>query len=172
MCRWALPIIAAATLSSALGQTTQTVTITSVVPAVLALGIDTTAVSINFVAADYNASTGAATKTVTGANTLTVESNKNWSVNLKANSAAFTFTPSAGDPDPSKPCGNLSWRVSGGPSFTAITTTNAVVKNNGPKGGTATAGNTVAMDYQLTSNLAQDPPGTYQLAIIYTLTAP
>ena len=42
----------------------------------------------------------------------------------------------------------------------------------GNKGGTATSGNTFAMDYQLTSNLSQDPPGTYTLAIVYTLTAP
>src|SRR5256885_1373644 len=52
-----------------------------------------------------------------------------------------------------------------------ITTTNATVKT-GSKGGTATSGNTFIMDYQLTSNLSQDPPGTYTLAIVYTLTAP
>ncbi len=43
---------------------------------------------------------------------------------------------------------------------------------SGNKGGTATTGNTFAMDYQLTSNLSQDPPGTYTLAVVYTLTAP
>ena len=57
--------MAAATLPCALGQTSQTVVISSLVPGVLALGIDIGTVSINFVAADYNASTGAATKTVT-----------------------------------------------------------------------------------------------------------
>ena len=164
-------MIVAASLSSALGQTTQSVTINSTVPAVLALGIDIGTVSINFVAADYNVSTGAATKTLTSANTLTVESNKNWTVNLKANTAAFSFAPSAGDPDPSKPCGNLFYKLSTAGSFTAITTTNAIVKT-GNKGGTATSGNTFIMDYQLTSNLSQDPPGVYQLAIVYTLTAP
>lgn len=171
MCRWALPIIAAATLTSALGQTTQTVTITSTVPQVLALGIDTNAVSINFLSSDYNASTGAATKTVTSANTLSVESNKSWTVSLKANTAAFSFVPSAGDTDPAKPAGNLSYKLSTAGTYTAITTTNATVKT-GSKGGTATSGNTFVMDYQLTSNLSQDPPGTYTLAIVYTLTAP
>lgn len=169
--RWALATIAVATLSSAFGQTTQTVTVTSVVPQVLSLAIDTNAVSIPFLASDYNASTGAATKTVTSANTLSVTSNKSWTVSLKANTAAFSFAPSSGDPDPSKPAGNLSYKVSTAGSFTTITTSNVAVKT-GNKGGTATAGNTFAMDYQLTSNLSQDPPGTYTLAIVYTLTAP
>lgn len=159
------------TLSSGLAQTTQTVTVTSVVPQVLSLAIDTNAVSMSFLSGDYNVSTGAATKTATSANTLSVTSNKSWTVSLKANTAAFSFVPSAGDVDPVKACGNLSYKVSGGPSFTGITTTNASVKT-GSKGGTATSGNTFAMDYQLTSNLSQDPPGTYTLAIVYTLTAP
>ena len=168
---WALTVIAAATVSSAFAQTTQTVTINSTVPQVLALTIDTISVSIPFLTTDYNASTGAATKTVTSANTLSVSSNKSWTVSLKANTAAFSFAPSAGDPDPSKPAGSLSYKVSGGPSFITITTSNVAVKT-GSKGGTATSGNTFAMDYQLTSNLNQDPPGTYTLAIVYTLTAP
>ncbi len=166
-----LTVISAAVLPSAFGQTTQTVTITSTVPQVLSLGVDTNAVSIPFLASDYNTSTGAATKTVASANTLSVTSNKNWTVSLRANTATFAFVPSAGDPDPSKPCGNLSYRVSGGPSFITITTSNVAVKT-GNKGGTATSGNTFAMDYQLTSNLSQDPPGTYTLATVYTLTAP
>lgn len=164
-----LALITATTLSHA--QTTQTVTITSVVPQVLSLGIDTNAVAIPFLSSDYNGSTGAATKTVTNANTLSVTSNKSWTVSLKANTAAFAFTPSAGDPDPSKPAGNLSYKVSTSGSYVAITTSNVTVKT-GNKGGTATVGNSFAMDYQLTSNLSQDPPGTYTLAIVYTLTAP
>ncbi|MBA3832124.1 MAG: hypothetical protein H0X34_09565 [Chthoniobacterales bacterium] len=150
---------------------TATVTVNSTVPQVLSLTIDTVTVSIPFLTTDYNLSTGAATKTVTGANTLSVESNKTWTVSLKANTAAFSFVPSAGDLDPSKACGNLSYKVSGGPSFVPITTSNVSVKT-GPKGGTATVGNSFAMDYQLTSNLSQDPPGAYTLAIVYTLTAP
>jgi hypothetical protein len=173
--RW--PALAALTACAAMvipnvnGQTTQTVTVTSTVPGVLSLGIDTNAVSIPFLAGDYSPSTGLATKVVAGANTLAVTSNKSWTVNLKANTAAFSFVPSAGDPDPAKPAGNFSYKVSTAGAYTAITTSNAVVKT-GNKGGTATAGNTFIMDYQLTSNLAQDPPGTYTLAIVYTLTAP
>ncbi len=166
-----LVLIAAGLLPQAGAQTTQTVTITSVVPQVLSLGIDTNAVTMSFLASDYNPSTGAATKTVTSANTLSVTSNKSWTVSLKANTAAFAFSPSLGDTDPSKPAGNFSYKLSTAGTYTAITTSNAVVKT-GNKGGTSTAGNTFIMDYQLTSNLNQDPPGTYTLAIIYTLTAP
>jgi hypothetical protein len=166
-----LALMGAVAAPRATGQTTQTVTITSVVPQVLSLAIDTNAVSIPFLAGDYNSSTGAATKTVTGANTLSVTSNKSWTVSLKANTAAFSFVPSAGDPDPSKPAGNLSYKLSTAGTYTTITTSNVTVKT-GSKGGTATTGNTFAMDYQLTSNLSQDPPGTYTLAIVYTLTAP
>ena len=164
-------LLIAGTLSQLHAQTTQTVTITSLVPQVLSLGINTNAVTMSFLTTDYNTSTGAATKAVTSANTLSVDSNKNWTVNVKANTAAFAFTPSAGDTDPSKPAGDFSYKLSTAGTYTPITTSNVVVKT-GNKGGTSTAGNTFSMDYQLASNLNTDPPGTYTLAIVYTLTAP
>ena len=164
-------LLIAGTLSQLHAQTTQTVTITSVVPQVLSLGINTNAVTMSFLTTDYNTSTGAATKTVTSANTLSVDSNKNWTLNVKANTAAFAFTPSAGDTDPSKPAGDFSYKLSTAGTYTPITTSNVVVKT-GNKGGTSTAGNSFSMDYQIDSNLNTDPPGTYTLAIVYTLTAP
>ncbi len=166
-----LVIIGVAAVPRAGAQTTQTVTITSVVPQVLALGINANAVTMSFLTTDYNIATGAATKTVTSANTLSVNSNKSWSVNVKANTAAFAFVASAGDPDPSKPCGDFSYKLSTAGIYTPITTSNVLAKN-GNKGGTSTAGNTFIMDYSLNSNLNTDPPGTYTLAIVYTLTAP
>src|ERR1044072_1778510 len=169
--RWpalaALAALAVLFVPNVNSQTTQTVTVTSTVPAVLSLGIDTNAVSIPFRAGDYSPSTVIATKVVAGANTLAVTSNKSWTVSLKANTAAFSFVPSAGDPDPAKPAGNFSYKVSTAGTYTAITASNVAVKT-GSKGGTSTSGNTFVMDYQLTSNLAQDPPGTYTLAIVYT----
>jgi hypothetical protein len=164
-------ILLAALATAAHAQTTQTVTVSSVVPQVLSMTIDTNAVSIPFLSTDYNVSTGLATKTAAAATTLAVTSNKNWTVSVKANTAAFGFTASAGDPDPVKAAGGLSYKVSTAGTYTAITTANVSVKT-GNKGGTATTGNTFALDYQLTSNLSQDPPGTYTLAVVYTLTAP
>lgn len=169
--RLILSVSAALAASHALAQTTQTITVSSSVPQVLALTVDTNTVTMNFVTGDYNATTGAATKTTTSANTFSVSSNKSWTVSVKANTAAFSFTPSLGDTDPSKPAGNLSYKLSTAGTYTALTTTNASVKT-GSKGGTATSGNSFIMDYQLTSNLSQDPPGTYSLAVVYTLTAP
>ena len=158
--RWpvwaALAILAAAAIPHLNSQTTQTVTVTSAVPQVLSLAIDTNAVSMSFLSSDYNSSTGAATKTVTSANTLSVTSNKNWTVSVKANTAAFSFVPSAGDADPSKPAGNFSYKLSAAGTYTAITTAN-VTLTTGNKGGTATAGNSVVLDYRLTSNLANLP---------------
>jgi hypothetical protein len=164
-------IFLAVLATAAPAQTTQTVTISSTVPQVLSMTVDTNAVSIPFLGTDYNVSTGLAMKTAASATTLSVSSNKNWTVSVKANTAAFAFTASAGDTDPVKTAGNLSYKLSTGGTYTAVTTTNATVKT-GNKGGTATSGNTFAVDYQLTSNLSQDPPGTYTLAVVYTLTAP
>ena len=155
----------------AAAQTTQTVTVSSNVPQVLSLSVDTNSVSIPFLTSDYNSATGAATKTSSTANTFSVVSNKSWTVSVKANTAAFSFTPSLGDADPSKPAGNLSYKLSTAGSYTALTTSNATVKT-GSKGGSSTSGNSFSVDYQLTSNLSQDPPGTYSLALVYTLTAP
>ena len=155
----------------AAGQTTQTVTVSSAVPQVLSLSVDTNTVSIPFLTSDYNSASGAATKTSASANTFSVVSNKSWTVSVKANTAAFSFTPSLGDADPSKPAGNLSYKLSTAGTYTTLTTTNASVKT-GSKGGSSTSGNTFSVDYSLTSNLSQDPPGTYTLAVVYTLTAP
>jgi hypothetical protein len=155
----------------AAAQTTQTVTVSSNVPQVLSLSVDTNSVSIPFLTSDYDSASGIATKAAAAANTFSVVSNKSWTVSVKANTAAFSFTPSLGDADPSKPAGNLSYKLSSAGSYTVLTTNNAAVKT-GSKGGSATSGNSFSVDYQLTSNLSQDPPGTYSLAVVYTLTAP
>jgi hypothetical protein len=174
---WLFPIILCAVVfliagvQQTVAQTTQTVTVSSSVPQVLSLSVDTNSVSIPFLTSDYNAATGAATKTSSAANTFSVVSNKSWTVSVKANTAAFSFTPSLGDADPSKPAGNLAYKLSTAGGYTALTTSNATVKT-GSKGGSSTSGNSFSVDYQLTSNLSQDPPGTYSLAVVYTLTAP
>jgi hypothetical protein len=157
--------------SHAMAQTTQTVTVSTAVPQVLSLGINTNTVSIPFLTTDYNSATGVATKTSAAANTFSVVSNKSWTVSVKANTTAFSFTPLLADTDPLKPAGDLSYKVSTAGTYTTLTTTNAAVKT-GSKGGSSATGNSFSVDYQLASYLAQDPPGTYALAVVYTLTAP
>jgi hypothetical protein len=138
--------------------------------AALTLTTNTNSVSIPFVATDYNASTGAAQKTVTSAHTLTITSTSNtWTLSVRAITATFSFAPSLGDPNPNKPASDLAVRApatSG--SFISLTTSNQVL-STGPKSPSA---QTRAIDYRLNSNLSTDPPGTYTISVIYTLTSP
>src|SRR4051794_39582049 len=90
----AVAIAVLACTYDAAAQTAQTVTVSSSVPQVLSLSVNTNSVSIPFVTGDYNTATGAATKTAAAANSFTVVSNKSWTVSAKANTAAFSFTPS------------------------------------------------------------------------------
>ena len=136
----------------------------------LTLKIDTNSVSIPFLATDYNSSTGAAQIIKTTAETLTIKSTSNtWTLNVRALTSTFSFVPSLGDPNPNKPASDLSVRA---PAFSStwlsLATSNQVLAT-GPK----KAGNqTEPLDYRLNSNLATNPPGTYTLSIIYTLTSP
>lgn len=138
--------------------------------ATLTLTTNTNSVSIPFVATDYNASTGAAQIIRTAAQTLTILStSKTWTLSVRALTSTFSFIPSSGDPNPNKPASNLAVRV---PLFssnwTVLTTSNQVLAT-GPKLGTA---QTRPVDYRLNSNLNADPPGSYSISIIYTLTEP
>jgi hypothetical protein len=42
----------------------------------------------------------------------------------------------------------------------------------GSAGGVSTPGNSFSIDYKLATNIAVDPPGSYVLDVVYTLTAP
>lgn len=138
-----------------------------------ALGILTTSsnsVSIPISITDYNVSTGAAQVTKTSAHTITVVSNLlPWTVSVRALSGSFSFAPSLGDANPNKPASSLAVRA---PAISAtwipLSTTSQVL-GTGPQ---SFANQTKSLDYQINSNLATDPPGTYSLAVIYTLTTP
>ena len=53
-------------------------------------------------------------------------------------------------------------------TFLALTTSNQVL-STGPK---SASNQTRALDYRLNSNLNSNPPGTYTISVIYTLTSP
>jgi hypothetical protein len=138
--------------------------------AALTLTTNTNSVSMPFLTTDYNASTGAAQIIKTTAHTLTVTSTTNtWTLSMRALTSTFSFIPSGGDPNPSKPASDLAVRV---PVFSSnwivLTTSNQVIAT-GPKLGSAQAR---ALDYRLNSNLATNPPGSYSISVIYTLTSP
>ena len=137
----------------------------------LTLTTDVTSFTLSFLTTDYNAATGAATITKTSGNTLGVNSFLlGWHVTAKAVTSTFGFTPSAGDANPNKPSSDLSIRQPGyTTTYTALTTTPFTLVT-----GNATFLSTLyyPVDYKLNSNLATDPPGTYTISILFTLTAP
>ena len=83
--------------------------------------------------------------------------------------STFSFTPSLSDPNPNKPATDLAVRAPATSStFIALTTSDQVL-STGPKSASA---QTVNLDYRVDSNLSTDPPGTYTISVIYTLTNP
>ena len=138
--------------------------------AALILTTSTNAVSIPFATTDYNVSTGAAQLIKASAQTLTIlSSSATWTLNVRALTSTFTFVPLLGDANPNKPAGDLAVRAPAtSATFLALTTSNQVL-STGPKSG---SNQTRVLDYRLNSNLNTDPPGTYTISVIYTLTSP
>jgi hypothetical protein len=140
------------------------------IKALLTLNIDIPSVSIPFSFTDYNPTTGAAQRVLTSAQTLTIKSNSStWTLAVRALTPTFSFVPSLGDPNPSKPAGNLSVRTPATSSTWLPLTTSNQILTTGPKAG---PDQIRTLDYQLNSNLSTDPPGTYTLSVVYTLTSP
>ena len=138
--------------------------------ATLKLTTNTNSVSIPFATTDYNSATGAAQIIKTSAQTLTIVSDTNtWTLNVKASTSTFSFVPSSGDSNPNKPASDLAVRV---PAFTStwtsLSTSNQVIAT-GPK---QSGNQTRAVDHRLNSNLSTDPPGTYTISIVFTISQP
>jgi hypothetical protein len=138
--------------------------------AILTLTTNTNSVAIPFATTDYNKTTGVAQITKTSAQTLTIRSTTaTWTLSVRALTATFAFAPSAGDPNPSKPAGDLAVRAPAtSATFRVLTTTNQVL-STGP---VSASNQTRTLDYRLNSNLNSNPPGTYTISVIYTLTSP
>ncbi len=138
--------------------------------AILTLTTNTNSVAIPFATTDYNKTTGVAQLTKTSANTLTIRSTTGaWTLTVRALAATFTFAPSAGDPNPNKPAGDLAVRAPATSATWLVLTTSNQVLSTGPQ---SASNQTRAIDYRLNSNLNSNPPGTYTLSVIYTLTSP
>jgi hypothetical protein len=95
----------------------------------------------------------------------TVKANTGWSLNVKA--AAATWTGSGGA-RANKPAGDLQWSKTGGAPYTALTTSNAQVATSG----SGTSGTTTTISYRTAWDYTLDTPGTYQLGVVFTLSAP
>jgi hypothetical protein len=138
--------------------------------ATLTLSVDVSTVSIPFLTMDYNLSTGAAQVIKTSAETLTIKSTSGtWTLSVRALTSTFSFIPNLGDPNPNKPAADLSVRAPATSAIWLPLTTSDQVLSTGPK---SNGNQTRTLDYRLNSNLSSDPPGTYTISLIYTLTSP
>jgi hypothetical protein len=114
-------------------------------------------------------------KELSPAQTLTIDCNDEWMVNVRADGSTFTYTPPAGETiaDPMKPSTELEWRSSSTDpdvlqtrgTYTGISTTDAQVAAGDDGDDIA-----VQMHFKLLVAHENDPPGDYGLQIIYTLT--
>ena len=154
---------------AALAGTQETVTFTAVVPNVLELTTTSNAAGVTIVSGDY-ASSDAITSESVAAHDLKVRSNRAWVISAKSGAASFGFVPTVTGDTRTKPASDLAVRKAGG-TYAALSTTNATLAT-GSAGGVSGSGNTFAVDYKFASNITLDPPGTYTLDAIYTLTAP
>lgn len=93
-------------------------------------------------------------------------------IDVKANSA-YTITAAAatanfsGPSGATKPAGSLAFTTNAS-TYTALSTTGATVGT----GAAATASTTYTIGYRTAYNWTVDAPGSYSLAVNYTLTAP
>lgn len=155
--------------ASVYAATTQTVTFTVTVPAVLELTTTSNTVNVILTPSDY-ASSDAITTQSLAAHQLAVRSNRAWIVSAKSNTASFAFTPAIAGDTRTKPSTDLSVRKASG-TYQSLTTTNFTLAS-GVAGGVSKPGNTFAVDYQIATDINLDPPGAYALDVIYTLTTP
>jgi hypothetical protein len=149
--------------------TTQTVNFTVTVPNVLELTTTSNSVAVNLTASDYASSDAILTESL-AAHQLAVKSNRAWVVSAKSNAASFVFTPVVGGDTRTKPSTDLSVRKASG-TYQGLTTTDFTLAT-GTAGGANRPGNTFAVDYQIATDINLDPPGSYALDVIYTVTTP
>jgi hypothetical protein len=152
---------------AALAGTEETVTFTATVPSVLELTTTRNDAGVTIVSGDY-ATSDEITSESAAAHELSVRANRAWVITAKSGSENFSFTPAEAGDSRDKPASDLEVRKANG-SYQALTT-DGVELATGSAGGADD--NTFAVDYQLTTNITNDPPGTYALDTVYTLTAP
>lgn len=156
--------------SSLLLAQTKQVTVNATVAEMMNLTVDVTSVTFAFAAADYDVTTGLATKEALKATTFSVNANRAWKLSARAGNATFTFVPTGTGTDPAKPSSALAIRT-GTATYAPFAGVVEMTVATGSRGGYGKAGNVIPVDYQMKSDLAIDPPGSYALTITYTLVA-
>ena len=109
--------------------------------------------------ADFTAG-GTTSKTDLGAQVATVRANAPWTLTVRG--AAWTGTGNN-----AKLVGDLDWTSNGGGAWTSMTTSAVTLAS-----GAATGGTDTTVGYQTAWSLTSDTPGTYTMAVTFTITAP
>jgi len=154
---------------AAVAGTEETVVFTATVPNLLELTTTSNTAGITINSNAYNSSDSIESEAA-AAHQLAVRSNRGWIVSAKSGAENFSFTPSVSGDTRTKPAGDLAVRKAGD-TYQAMSTTNVSLAT-GTAGGAAHSGNTFAVDYKIATDLTLDPPGSYALDVVYTLTAP
>ncbi|GEM_PF-796443 len=159
-------------ISAGQAQVTQGTTVLLTAAIVQALALDTNTVDFGTVGqAEYDQ--GFAEKSP--AQNVTVKSNVPWQLNVRADTATWSYTPPAGMTiaDPNKPTSDLEWRATS--SDSRVTTVSGTYAGMATTDAQVAAGNRGAniqlqTHFRVLLDYAQDPAGDYQMTITYTLT--
>jgi hypothetical protein len=155
------------TCSGNAGTCNATNTAQVVIPALVKLDLGATTTSLTAPTAD---AVDAGTPVDNAGPTITIKSNRSWTLNLKSGRPQYwDFNSAAGT---AKPISDLLWSATSGTGYAAITTTDAVLKS----GASATGSGSASVYFRTLYNGGfADPsnaPGTYSLPIVFTLSAP
>ena len=156
----------ASTSGSAVNCTVGT-TLSMTVPSIMEMTLGGTSVTLNAPAniAAFNAAGQDTTSTV--GPTFDVRSNRAYRVQISS-AANFTHTAVANGGTYSKPAGELFWSVDGGSTATAMTTTATDIGS----GSATNASTQKTVTYLTAYDITKDKPGSYSLAVTFTLVAP
>ncbi|HEY5218156.1 MAG TPA: hypothetical protein VIJ16_00030 [Gemmatimonadaceae bacterium] len=133
------------------------VTVSTTVQNIVYMSIDVAGVALTAPTdADFTGG-GTTTKTDLAKQVITVRANAAWTLTLAGAAWTAPYVKSVGD---------LSWTKDGS-TWTAMTTSAASVTT-----GTATGGSTTTIGYKTAWDLSADKPGTYTMALAFTLSAP
>lgn len=149
------------TPNGANGNCTLNVASSLTIPTVIRLSIDDTTTSLTTpTEANFNSGSSSSTGP-----SITIQSNSPWTLYIRAGAATWTGVGAGARAN--KPAGDLGWNTTGGASYTAMTTIDAVVTS-----GTRTASNITQIYYQVNWSWPLDTPGTYSLVVQDTVTSP
>ena len=95
---------------------------------------------------------------------VTVKANQSWNVQV---ASSATFWTASGGARANKPLADLLWGTTSGGSFTPVATAGAQFGN-----GTGTGGTVAPIYFRSLWNYATDSPGTYSVAVTFTLVSP